>query len=410
MNKTRLVFYYDLINRITRPGFWLWGILVPVLGLGLVMGMNYLQERTSSFPGLQPRSTQTPSQVIGYVDEAHLLRVIPDDTGLQAFPDEAAARAALEQDAIQLYYLIPADYLESGRLLAYTRTFLLTDFDSESFPDPRLQALIQFNLLGADQEKLELLTHPMQLTVETTAPPSNYDDSNPFAFYIPYSVTLLFYFFIMMSASLLLSAINVEKQNRLLETLLITLNPRDLLAGKMLSLGLLSLFQLLVWAGSGVLILRLGGKTLSIPPGMELPFSLLTWGIPFFILGYALYASLMAGIGALITDLREASQVTLLVISPLMIPLFFITLLIQEPHGVLATVLSLVPFTAPVVMMMRLALGHVPLWQPIVALVGLGIVAPLILRATANLFRAQIMLTGQPLTVKRYLLALLGRI
>ncbi len=408
MAKIGLVLHYDILDRITRPGFWLGGVLVPLLALAILIGVGYIQEQAGTLPTTpaEPAATARP---IGYVDEAQLIRTALPDATLRAYPNQAAARAALEQGAISLYYVIPADYLQTGKLLAYTWEFNPLDTDRSIF-DPRLEALIKLNLLQGDAERLERLSQPMRLSVEAATPQPDYDESNPLVFYIPYSVLLLFYGFIMMSASLLLNAINLEKRNRVLEVLLVSLHPRELLAGKMLSLGLLSLFQLLIWVGSGLLMLRLGGKTLSIPPGLVLPASLLLWGILFFLLGYALYASLMAGIGALVTDLREASQVTLLVISPLIVPLFFVSLLIEEPHGLFSTILSLVPFTAPVVMMMRLAIGQVPLWQPLVALAGLALVAPLVLRATANLFRAQTMLTGQPLTIKRYLLALVGKL
>ncbi len=411
MNKMWIVLRYDIINRVTKASFWIGGFVIPLLALLVITGIGYVRDRALLEPGSTPEPPVTTPKTIGYVDEAQLLRQLPDGVDLstvRAYADESAARAALEAGEIGVYYVIPADYLTTGKLMAYVKEFRPLDSD-QTFPDPILKALLKFNLLDGDETRLALLEAPMRLKVETTAPPSAYDEDNPLTFYIPYSVTMLFYAFIMMSASLLLNALNIEKQNRVLETLLLSLRPLDLLIGKMLSLAVLALLQLITWAGSGLLLLRLGGKTLNIPPGMTLPASLLTWGIAFFLLGYLIYASLMAGIGALVTDLREASQVTLLVLSPLIVPLFFINLLIEDPHGLFSTVLSIFPFTAPVVMMTRLSVGHVPLWHPLLALGGLAVTALLIVRATTNLFRAQILLTGQPLTIKRYLLALFGR-
>lgn len=408
MSRWRLVLRYDMIQRMSQPGFWIGGFLLPILGILAVVGIGYIRERALATPPAEP---EPAVQGVGVVDEAGLLKVIPDQIPPEAlllYPTEAAARLALEQKAIQSYYVIPPDYLNTGKLQAYVLTFSVVDM-SEKVPDPWLRIALQANLLEGDLQKLGFVLHPMQLETEALAPQQDFEGNDTLAFYIPYSVTLLFYMFVLMSASMLLNAIAVEKQNRVLEILLVSLRPLDLLIGKMASLALLSLAQLLVWAGSGLLILRLGGKALSFPPGVSLPPTLLAWGVIFFLLGYLIYAALLASVGALVSDVREASQVTMVIISPLMIPLFFITALIQNPHGGFSTALSLIPLTSPVVMMTRLAMGNVPAWQLLVALAGLVITAWFIVRAAANLFRTQLMLTGQPLTLKRYLLALFGR-
>jgi ABC-2 type transport system permease protein len=146
-----------------------------------------------------------------------------------------------------------------------------------------------------------------------------------------------------------------------------------------------------------------------LPAEYQLPPGFFFWGIVFFIFGYGLYASQMAGVGALVPNLKEASQATFMVIFPMILPLFFISILIEEPNGTLATVLSLVPWTAPVTMMLRLAAGEVPLWQLLVSSALLAGTAVLILRSVARLFRAQTLLSGQPFNAKIYLNALLGR-
>ncbi len=407
----RTVFRYDVINRVTKAGFWIGGFVLPILGLLVVLGMGYIQERAAQEPAA-PQEPAATQHLIGIVDEAGLLQSIPQDLPglerLRFYPDQTTARADLEKGDLYTLYIIPPDYLESGKLTAIMQKAGFAALMDETTVNPIVAYLLRLNLLGGDAARLALLQQPMRLNVEAIAP-SSYDEDNPATFFVPYGVTLLYYFFVMMSASMLLNTIAIEKQNRVLEIMLTCLRPLDLLTGKMLALAVLSLLQLLVWAGSGLLILRLGGKTLDLPPGMVIPDTVLLWGALFFLLGYTLYASLMAGIGALVSDLREASQVTFLVISPLLVPLFFINILIEDPHGPFGTVLSLFPFTAPVVMMTRLTTGNVPWWQLALAIIGLMLFAWLALRATANLFRAQLMLTGQPLTIKRYLLALIGR-
>jgi ABC-2 type transport system permease protein len=117
----------------------------------------------------------------------------------------------------------------------------------------------------------------------------------------------------------------------------------------------------------------------------------------------------MASVGALVPNLREASQATIVVVLPMIIPLMLISILIQDPNGALAIGLSLFPLTAPVAMMTRLAAGTVPVWQVALSALILLVTAVLIMRAVARMFRAQTLLTGQPFELRRLIAALAGR-
>jgi ABC-2 type transport system permease protein len=178
------------------------------------------------------------------------------------------------------------------------------------------------------------------------------------------------------------------------------------LNGKVISYCLLGFFQVLAWLGAVFMILRIGGTTLNIPPGFKFPISLLVWGLVFFVLGYAIYASMMAGAGALTPKLSQYTSVYFIVSIPLMISYFFSLILAMRPHSPLAVGLSLFPLSAPIMMITRLTVGGVPFWQPIVA-AGLSLImAVLIVRAVARMFRAQILLSGQPFSLSRFLKAL----
>jgi len=194
-----------------------------------------------------------------------------------------------------------------------------------------------------------------------------------------------------------------------MELLMVSVTPRQLLTGKIIGLGLLGLLQTLIWVGTGRLLLARSGQTFSLPEAFQLPPSFLVWGLVFFLLGYAVYASLMAGLGALVPNMREASQATMVVISPLMIPMFLINILISEPHGTVSIIMSLFPLTAPVAMMTRLSAGDVPLWQPVLALVLLAGTAVLVVRSVAGMFRAQALLSGQGFNTKLFFRALVGK-
>ena len=236
------------------------------------------------------------------------------------------------------------------------------------------------------------------------------DESNPLAYWMPYAVAFLFYMMIIITSSLLLGNISKEKENRVIEILLNSVTPTQLMTGKIIGLGLTSLFQVAILLVSGYFLVNLSGNAFSLPSGFELPPSILAWGILYFLLGYAVYASLMAGVGALAPNMREGSQLTIVVMLPLIIPLFFSSsVFMNDPNGAIATAISMFPLSTPVAMMSRLSAGGVPWWQPPLAAVLLVLTAVLVVRSVAGMFRAQTLLSGQPIKVKTFLRALVGK-
>jgi ABC-2 type transport system permease protein len=221
---------------------------------------------------------------------------------------------------------------------------------------------------------------------------------------------MIFYIVILGSASLLLSSVTKEKENRIIEILMVSATPRQLLMGKILGLGIVGLLQTVLWVGTGYVLLQRSTSMFNLSAAFKLPVEFLIWGVVFFLLGYAVYASLMAGLGALVPNMREASQATIVVISPLILPMFLMNILINAPHGSVSTALSIIPFTSPIVMMTRLSAGGVPWWQPLLAVLLLLITVVLVIRAVSGMFRAQTLLSGQPFKVQTFFYALIGRV
>lgn len=411
MNKTFLVLRYEIGTVISSKSFLFTAFALPLLGVLIFLGVSLVKGNARSVPTAPTGSPDAPElQVEGYVDRGGLIQAIPPDVPeniLVAFPDEASARRALERGEIAAYYIIPADYLEQGDLIYVNPNYSWISSRGQSWV---MRRTIFANLLENDPERIARASQPMDVQVTTLAPEQTQrDESNPLSFYIPYATMILFYVVILMSASLLLNSVSKEKQNQVIEVLLLSVSPRQLLTGKIVGLGLVGLLQTAIWVGTGYTLLRLSGQTFSLPAGLELPPLFLAWGLLFFLLGYAVYGSLMAGLGALMPNLKEASQAFILVIWPLLVPLFFYPALIEKPHGTLAVGISLFPLTAPVAMMTRLIASDVPAWQPLLAIVLLAIAAIFIVRAVSRIFRAQTLLSGQPFSARRFFGALLGR-
>jgi ABC-2 type transport system permease protein len=263
--------------------------------------------------------------------------------------------------------------------------------------------------VGGDQALADRLNDPLAVTYVSLSPEPQRDQNHLLAFFLPYGVTMLLYIVTLSASSLMLSSITTEKQNRVIEILMVSVTPIQLLTGKIIALGLAGLLQTVVWGGAGFLLLRLSGSAFNLPAGFILPPSILLWAIVFFLLGYTVYGSLMAGVGALVPNLREGSQATTMIILPMIVPIFFISAVVASPNGGIATFLSLFPLTAPVGMMTRLSAGTVPLWQIMVSVGLLIFTAVLIVRAVSGLFRAQTLLSGKEFSLGLFFRSLAGR-
>lgn len=117
----------------------------------------------------------------------------------------------------------------------------------------------------------------------------------------------------------------------------------------------------------------------------------------------------MAGLGALVPNMKEASQATTVIILPLILPILLINNLISDSNGSLSVILSIFPLTSPVSMMTRLATADVPIWQLILAVLLLVGTVYLVLRAVAGMFRTQNLLSGQSFKIGVFFKELFGR-
>jgi len=412
MKKVLLVLKHEFITVVMRPSFILTLLLVPVGALVFTFIISTLSGSTSGSSNnniisslIMPQQQQLPE---GYVDEAGLIRLtLPDATSqLRAFSSENDAKQALASGEISAYYILPADYIQSGSLIYVRPDFnpLGSTQRSSAFED-----LISYNLTSGNTDLNNRISDPLNVQAEYLSPQPQRNPDEALTFFLPYAVTMIFYIVILTSSSLMLSSVNTEKQNRVIEILTTSITPTQMLTGKIIALGLAGLVQTLTWSGIGFLALRLGGQSSNLSIAFQLPASILLWGVVFFLLGYAVYASLMAGIGALVSNLREASQVTTIIIIPLMLPLFLLQIIVSNPNGTTALILSLFPLTAPVAMMSRMAATQVPVWQILLAVLLLVGFAYLIIRSVAGLFRAQTLLSGQSFNAKTYFMALLGK-
>jgi ABC-2 type transport system permease protein len=203
----------------------------------------------------------------------------------------------------------------------------------------------------------------------------------------------LFIMFISMltPSQMLLTSLIEEKSSRVVEVLLSAVSPLELMAGKILGLIAVGLTTAAVYLI--VLVVVAASTGLLHPPGATLVLLF----IVYYLLGFAMYASIFAGIGAAFNTLKDAQTVMMPLSFLLVLPLMFWMTIAQHPYSLLAVALSLFPLTAPTVMILRIAVVETPPWWDIAgSLLMLAGSVPFIVWAAAKIFRTGVLLYGKP--------------
>lgn len=316
---------------------------------------------------------------------------------LRHYPDEAAGRDAVRRGDASSAFILLADYRETSRakVLIAKRSLL----NPGIYPGHRAVARLVRKSLAApyitDPRELDRLIQVMEETEEIVGvqgepPPEAIDAREGFDETIRAIVPILFASFfamlIFVSSGYLLDGVGEEKENRVLEVLLASLTPEELLLGKMLGLGAAGLLQTAFFAVVGLGPLLFFGL---LGIGMGKLVLMLACGL----LGFAMYASLMGASGAVAGNRHEGRQIsavfTLTAASPIFVMPAFLT-----GESSIASGMSLFPLTAPIAMTLRLGVGDVPAWQVVVSLVLMVGTAWLAWRVGSRVFRVAILMTG----------------
>jgi ABC-2 type transport system permease protein len=427
MKKLIYVIQQELYITFKRPSFLIFAFGIPLAAIIVFSGVKFFQGRSdenSSTTDNTPVEHQL--EIEGYFDQSGLVQSVPDDLPdglLIAFKTEEAAKQALISGEISAYYVIPEDYIKKGEVYYVYPDSKPYLSDGQEWI---MKRTLLVNLLGGDMEMADLIWNPIWnlreimvtssveadvLSGEDCSRPGFACETNDLVRYLPSIMVALFFASFMTSSTMLFNSIGVEKENRTIEVIMTSITPHQLLTGKTMALGFSGLLQMVVWLAAIFILFNLGEKTLSLPEDFTFPAYIIGWSIVFFLGGFSVYASLMAGAGALVPKMKEAGAANFIA----MIPLFvgYIVGLLAPIAGLtndaLPVILSLFPLTAPVVMIMRLTDSIVPLWQLLLSAGLLFVSAYFIMRAVSTMFHAQNLLSGQPFSVRRYFQAIFGR-
>ena len=394
MDKVLTIAQHEYWVNVRRPDFIIVTLLVPALGLiALIAGVFFGRQTGGAIVRLFDDDLQRTALVDQSGRFTPLLPQFAEE--YIAYADESAARAALDEETVVRVVIVPATYpgQEDIRVISGGSRFSGSGTGG-------LRSFFMAHLVQEidDAGLRERLLDPYDAQVEFTSE----EDQEPggvvarvLGYVVPFIFAILLTITIFISSGYLIRSVAEEKSSRVIEIVLSSVTPQQLLAGKVIGLGGLGLTQVFVWLGSG---LGLGGG-LALLAGIVLPFftrgEVFALALLYYILGFTVYAVLIGAIGTLGSNFQESQQISGIVTLFAAIPLMFLGVFLNSPDSMLIRALSWFPLTAPTSMMLRLPLGDIPWVDVAVSITVLLASTPLIVWLGAKIFRLGMLMYGK---------------
>jgi ABC-2 type transport system permease protein len=378
------VISFEVIRTLTKRRFWIGTLIVPVV-MGVVIGLIVLSNtKTVSQVDLQKRAkfTFTYSDASGYVSPA----VVTALGGSKA-ADPATAIADVKSGKVDAYIAYPSDPVKQP-----TKVY---GVDNGIFENGRYSAVASQIMVTSVQARIgdTALTELVQGTIPVTSTTyKNGQESGGINEVIPrLAFLVLFYLVIVLLGNQMLTSLLEEKENRVTEMILTTMDPTTLVVGKVVSLSIIGVVQMLVFVLPGA-VGYLFFRTALALPSLDLSHLVLSpgpmlVGALLFLGGFALFTTTTVAVGAVMPTVRDAGQV----FAPLMIlafvPFYAVSLVVSDPHALIVQVLTYFPYTAAVTSMLRNGFGSLGPLEATIIIAELFGLSAVILRIAVRLFR-----------------------
>ncbi len=380
----------EYLRRVSRRGFIV-VLLLPLLIIAVIAVASYFSASAT---------LSSEQGVVGYVDPSNALAhaVQPGngvDITFRRFADEQAARTALTNKQIIAYFVLAPDFATSGKAdLFYwqnqpgkTVTNKFNQFARSSLVDGRDAAIAQRLLNG---------THFILRTPDGTR---TFSDNDVFAIIFPIVVAILFIIALFGGAAYLLQAVVDEKENRTIEILITSVTPMQLMTGKITGLAAVGLTQIGIWLLGGFVALSAIRDHVDFLKNVSVDPAFIGLAVVLCVLQYLLYGAVMAGLGSIVIDARQGHSYSTPFTMVAMIPMFFFAVILFDPNGMLAIVLSLFPLTAPLTLLLRYGMTSIPLWQILVGIALLALSAASAMWLAGRIFRIGMLRYGQAVSI-----------
>ena len=409
MDKLKVIIKREYLTRVRSTSFILWTALSPLLMIGLTLAPLMLVR------GLRQQ------QIIAILDQTEDAALYERVGQALASDENSFDRYELRREAVRNseefearrqrlneklvkgeiagYAIVPADiFSRPGKIAFYTKGFgdFARSLDLKKAFDAAIVEL-RLESEGVNPARVSELTKGVQ--IETL---NEHGRTGSKAFWLSFALVLLIYMMIWMYGLMVMQGIVEEKQSRIVEVLLSSVRPFQLMLGKLIGIGLASFTQVIVWSLSLLALSLLSAAPLLASSSIKAPListTLIVFFVVYFVLGYFLYSSLFAIVGAMVSTDADAQQAQAPVTIALLIPLILLPLALRSPNGLVTTILSLVPFFSPIMMFARMTIQQPPWWQ--IALSLALMVGALFgsIWSAAKIYRVGVLMYGKPPTL-----------
>lgn len=332
--------------------------------------------------------------------QRYLLTKFPLKEDLEALKEDLNQKVMRKE--LSAYIFIPEDISGDGEAEFVSEH--VSDFDKrENFKRALSNIVIEKRLKGEglDPMRISEYMRPVSLVTKKVTKKGVERDAGG-TFIISYFLVLVLYMTLLFYGQIILRGVIEEKSSRVVEIVLSSLKPFQLMAGKIVGIAAVGFTQYAIWALFGIAASRYSKTILTgfFPaaasfPMPTIPSYILIYFVLFFILGYFLYATMYAAIGSMVNSEKEAQQLIMPVVMFLVVPILLMMFVIRSPDSTFSVVLSLIPFFAPILMLLRICVLLPPFPQIAASILLLFLSIVLMIWLVAKIYRVGILMYGK---------------
>ena len=409
MRNAAVVAAWELRRTVGRKGFLISTATVPVLLAITVLVFVIFGERIGA--AAAEATASDPDDGYGLIDQAGVLEGRDLPPGFSRFAGEPAARAALSRGAVDGYFVVDAGYMASGEV-----RFVADEFGTFGERESQARGVIRSVLLDAllqehvAPEIAPRIQQPVALRAANVdgSPPRGIGAGVIFDSVVPYVAAVLFMVVVFTSAGYLLEGVSEEKETRVIEVVLSSVTPDQLLLGKVAGQALAGLTQLLAWVLPALALVPVLLAQFDDLGDLTINLAVLPLALAYLLLGYLLFAAFYATVGSMTTTFKESQQLAAYLILPSIVPFMLGAFIQGDPDGMLAVALSWIPITAPVGGLLRVAAGSQDTMSLAISVGILAACVPLALWGSTRVFRIGLLVYGRRLRLGDILRAVRG--
>jgi ABC-2 type transport system permease protein len=434
MNKTILILKREYLTRVKKKSFIILTLLVPFLMVGmfaLIIVLSMSSDKKERTIAVYDESAKFLNELgkEGYTQ----YKFIQKDEYLKQ-------KENLQNSSYYALLFIPADiYTTSKALLESSKQipFELSDQIEGKLSryienDKRQKVIAETNVPDLEKKLNATKTRIKLNTVKISETGEEKKSSSVIAMIAGYAMGFIIYFFVFMYGAMVMRSVMEEKKSRIVEVIISSVKPYQLMAGKVVGTALVGLTQVAIWIVMGVVILGVArtfftpemgqnmmqaqqqmgampgvaqaaqqdkvAQALEIIGTLNIPLILFAF-VFYFLVGYLLYASLLGSVGAAVDNDEDSQQMVFPITFPLILSIMLLFPIAKNPEGPVAFWGSMIPLTSPVAMMARIPYG-IPTWELLLSMFLLVVTTIGAIWAAAKIYRIGILMYGKKVNIK----------